>query len=108
MKVNDLELLNLLAYHYDAASYYKSGPDTHHPYYRCIVRWGKENPKDIIPWLITKLDNNFFWVSALFEIVGPIESPAIIEELQGKVYFVIQIWKDWASARNYKLIVEPS
>ena len=105
MKDEDLRLLETLFMHYERDTMVSSRPETDHPYYKFIVALGQKNPDEIIPWLLEKIEyyhTSFNWCMALREIVGPIESPAMIPEMAGRVDQITMLWQDWGRARYSK------
>lgn len=105
MKDSNRKLLDLLFENFERETMVSSRPETDHPYYKFIVGLGKNYPDEIIPYLLDKINyygTSFEWLMALREIVGPIDSPAIIPEMAGRVDQIFMIWQDWGRARYPK------
>lgn len=101
MNDKELQLLKMIIEKFEWETMFLSSIEIDHPYYRAVVTWGKERPKDVIPYLLAHLDCNWHWAIALEEIVGKENAPKIPEEDSGRGDRITELWLEWGLTHGY-------
>lgn len=101
MTDEELQLLETIVKLFEKETMFSSRIEIDHPYYRTVVAWGQQRPKDIIPWLLHHINDNWHWCHALEEIVGKANAPQIPMEYAGRGDKITEFWLSWGRARLY-------
>ena len=103
MNDKDRKLLEILVKYFKQDTMFLSSVESRHPYFKSIVAIGRSRPNVVIPFLLELVeeDGDLHWHLALHMIVGEKDSPAISEEMRGRVDLIRQAWLDWDKLRGY-------
>lgn len=101
MKESDWKILELVAHSLREANKFHSFLDYDHPYYKTLVAWGKQNPDEIVPWFLKRIETDWTWCFVLFDIVGKENGPIIAIEDSGRVKIIVSRWLAWGKEKGY-------